>query len=446
MRRALAVALLATLVLAGCSTPFGTVGKSDPPGDPLGWENGYWYDESLAVTPEDGYNESEREAVVARAMARVEQIRRLEFEETVPVEVISRDEYIDRQGSGNDGANGSARTHELWNNQVWEGLFVVGEGDDFSESSNETVSASIQGYYSPSNDSIVIVSDSATPTIDPRTLIHELVHALQDQQGWLGGRQDTQDRQLAARSVTEGDATYVEARYRRNCRSDWNCLPNPESGGGGGGGSDSINRGLLLTIYAPYGGGSQFVGHVQQREDWDAVNDLYERPPNSTEQMIHPDKYPDEKPVNVTVPDRSSEEWRRFDHDPVADTLGEASIFAMLVSNDAVTAEGAERYRYDAEASAGWGGDSLVPYRDGDGNYGYVWKTVWDTERDAEQFHAAYLDVLSNNNATERDGNVYVIPEESEFGDAFRVVRDGDTVLIVNAPSVDDLDEIHGAD
>ncbi|MFB6129612.1 MAG: hypothetical protein ABEJ28_02195, partial [Salinigranum sp.] len=66
---------------------------TDPARDVIGWEAGYWYDEPIAVDQSDGLNRSEREAFVARTMARVEKIRDLEFEQSVPVKVISRAEY-----------------------------------------------------------------------------------------------------------------------------------------------------------------------------------------------------------------------------------------------------------------------------------------------------------------------------------------------------------------
>ena len=56
MRKLVAVCLL--LVLAGCTGPVADLnpfGHDRAPGeDPLGWENGYWYDDSLSVTAEDG--------------------------------------------------------------------------------------------------------------------------------------------------------------------------------------------------------------------------------------------------------------------------------------------------------------------------------------------------------------------------------------------------------
>ncbi|WP_237560395.1 hypothetical protein [Halolamina rubra] len=92
------LAVVCCLVLAGCAAP---AAPSPTPGeDRLGWEDGYAATDSVAVDASDGLNESELDAVVARTMARVELIRGLEFEETVPVEVISREEF--RNGSSRD--------------------------------------------------------------------------------------------------------------------------------------------------------------------------------------------------------------------------------------------------------------------------------------------------------------------------------------------------------
>jgi len=436
-RLRLAVAAVAVLaLLAGC-TAFESLSGGHPEGDPasdrIGWENGYWYDDPVNVTSADGYNATEREAVVARTMARVERIRDMEFNETVPVDVLSREQYLANRSGG-----GGNATHSRWNDQVWESLFIVGESSSYSNSSSETLGQSVQGYYSPGEDAIVLVSDSPTPTIDRTTLAHELVHALQDQHFGFGADGETQDRQLANRGVTEGDARYVDTLYENRCGSEWACIPQPDAGEGGGSANSDYNRGLFLTIYTPYAAGSQFIDQVRAQSGWDGVNQLYDARPESTEQLVHPQLYPDEDPVNVTVADRSSGEWRRFDVDPVADTVGEASVYAMLVHNGAVDPE--NRYGYDSEPSAGWGGDSVVPYTNGTTG-AYVWETAWDSEADAEQFHAAYLDVLAAHDARNPRGNVYVVPD-GEFADAFRVVRDGDTVRVVNAPTVDGLSEV----
>jgi len=432
----LAVGLVALLLLAGCGN-FVAVGRQGQPvGDRLGWEDGYWYDDDLAVTTDDGLNESERRAVVARAMARVERIRGLEFDQRVPVEVISREQYRERFDGG---GGGESAAFEAWNNQVWEALFLVGEDRNVSAVFDDVFGATVQGFYSPGRDEIVVVSDSATPTVDRGTLAHELVHALQDQHPDLafGVGAQTQDRQLAEDGLVEGDANAVQAEYESRCGRAWDCLPRPERAP-----TDrpaEFNRGVFVTLFAPYAAGPGFVGALRERGGWAAVDAAYGQFPASTEQVIHPAAYPDEKPVNVTVQDRTSGGWERFDLDHTTDTVGEASIYATFQANDQVTR--APAFDYSHPLSAGWDGDAVVPYRDGT-RYGYVWKTVWESPAEAREFADGYRGVLRAHDATERADGVYVVPESDPFGDAFRVTRRGETVLVVNAPTRADLGDV----
>jgi hypothetical protein len=297
----------------------------------------------------------------------------------------------------------------------------------------------VLGYYSPGSDRIVIVSETETPMVSRTTLAHELVHALQDQQFGLNRTAETQDTQLATNGVVEGEANYIQQIYQQRCASGWDCIAMPESNGGGGGGSSSRNAGVFTVILQPYVSGPQFVNAVYGEGGWDAVDELHSEFPASSEQVIHPRRYPDEEPVEVTVTDRSNTEWDRFDHDPVADTVGEASIFATMYHNDQTDAD---RYSYQSTPSEGWAGDTVVPYHNESGAGGYVWVTQWDSEADAEEFADAYRGALTEEHDATRDGTVYVVPG-GPFADAFRVTREGDTVRIVNGPTVEDLDDIH---
>jgi hypothetical protein len=67
--------------------------------------------------------------------------------------------------------------------------------------------------------------------------------------------------------------------------------------------------------------------------------------------------------------------------------------------------------------------------------------TKWDTERDAEQFHRAYVRMLRGHDATREEPRVWVVPD-GPFEDAFHVVRRGQTVTITNAPDVSDLSDV----
>ena len=396
------LALVCCLLLAGCVAP--AAPSATPDGDRLGVVDGYAADADLAVDASDGLNDSELDAVVARTMARVELLRGLAFEETVPVDVISRQEYLN--GSSRDTVVDSPA--ERAREQRYEAAMLVGE----------------------------------TPTVDRGTLAHELVHALQDQRLSLLGGADGYDERIAGTGVVEGDASYVEQRYEARCGAEWDCIAPPE-----GGGAEPIadrDLGLYLTIYAPYSEGPEFVHRVHGRGGWTAVNDLYVRPPASSEQLIHPGAYPEDRPARLIVPDRSTAAFDRAR----GGTVGEATLFAMLWQQRAID-RGSLRtdpgpysaYNYSHPATEGWAGDRLVPYFGSDGD-GYVWKTRWETERDARQFATAYRGLLADSlNATAAGDGVYRVAD-GPFADAFRVTREGRTVRIVNAPTVDALDEV----
>ncbi len=471
-----AVALAALLVVAGCSAPaveaptasapgggsdaVGTPNADfdDPDSDVLGWEDGYWYNESVSVDQSDGLSDEELRAYVARAMARVEFIRGKEFDQRVPVSVLSREEYRNRSGGSGDSDGPS--DYQRWNDQVWEALFVTGESQDSGSAISDTRSAAVAGFYSSRDDEIKVITDTPeSPTIDNATLVHELVHALQDQQYDLskpkyGG--DTQDEQLAVDGLIEGDANYVERRYAQQCGAAWDCVATPESAGGGDGGGDGPNLGILLTIFQPYSDGPVYIGDLVDLGGWETVDEEFEDPPESTEQVIH---RTDDEPVPIEYRDRARNGWETFPDQGVdgSDTVGEASMYVMFWyqarTADADTVdlrsisdtEGPyDTYNYDAEPSAGWGNDRLFPYQKGSGadaEYGYVWVTEWDTEEDAREFQRAYRAILDAQDAEQRAENTYVIPDGG-FEDAFRVTRSGTRVTIVNGPTTDDLDDI----
>ena len=447
---------------------------ADPGRDRLGWEGGYWHNESVAVDRSDGLNDAELAAVVNRSMARVEYVRGLEFERPVPVEVISRAAYRNRT----DGRSYSS-ADRLHQNVKWEATFMIGESTDALGVQDRNRGAAVRGFYSPADERIVVVSENASdPELDEITLAQELFHALQDQRfGLAGFDQSTRELHNARDGVIEGDGNYVDHLYEQRCGAEWDCLSPRESGSSSSsGGSPDVHVGLYQVTYQPYSDGVVFVQERRQRLGWDGVDALYERPPNSTEQTIHPALYGVDEPAPIAVPDRSADRWRVPDVGPVDyAAFGEAGLFVTLWYPSYVESQAAGRprdvvipyrahlnytpdgselaeldpYSYSHPASAGWGRDRLVPYVTNDSaatnETGYVWKTVWDSPSDARQFADAYVALLAYHNATDVDaetdgpGTVYRIPEGEPFADAFRVVRANDTVVVTNAPSVAEL-------
>ncbi len=492
MRTVTAIAVAVMLVLAGCSQAPGTdtttgpnattqgtqstaapgdgaavVHPPDPDSDVLGWENGVWYNETINVTRSDGLNNSEMDAVVNRAMARVEKIRQLEFEKKVPVKVVSRSEFKKNQQSQK-----TPPKRRTFDNVKYEALMMVGESTDSIAVQNRNTGSSVGGYYSPRKESIVVISNNeSAPKMDEITLSQELFHALQDQKYNLSTfDQRTREDHNAVDGIVEGDGNYVDHLYEQRCKNAWKgtCLL-PQNEGNGGGGGDLANIGPYLLKFQPYSDGPPFVKSVRQKGGWQAVNDLYQNPPASTEQVIHPKKYGADAPADVSIRDTTSNGWQRLEPKgrPNYAKVGEAGIMSMFTYptyesqgktqiipfNKFVNRKNGEPAKFDplnyrSEPSAGWDGDRIAVYTNGRAaanETGYVFKTKWDSRKDARQFVDTYERLLQYRDAKKVDdrANTWEVPQKNGFSDAFYVQQKGDTVVIVNAPSVGDLSDVH---
>ncbi len=412
---------------------------ADPAEDRLGWEQGYWYNESLPIDQSDGLNQSELDVVTARMMARVEQIRQLEFTDDVSVEVISREEYESRRGGGGFG-------YGEWQQTYYEAAFLVDQDTDVNDAFQSLYGSSVAGYYSPQQEAIVLVSDNPDEVrVDPTTLAHELVHALQVDALPRTPRAQTLDQSTAYQGVTEGDPNFVMDLYVERCETEWDCI---EDNSGNSSVPPNFNFGLYASIWVPYSDGPTLVESVYEDGGWDAVNDLYSNPPASTEQVIHPETYPDDDPVDVSIEDRSSGNWERADrrYGSVEGTFGEATLFSMLWHNGVIASDHVRtddnRWNYSHPYTDGWGGDAVVPYTNGE-DTGYVFKSTWDTEGDAQEFREGYVKLLESKGATEIREGVYRVPDDSGFGGVYRISVEGKTMTVVKAPDEASLDEIH---
>jgi len=446
----------------------------DPDSDRLGWENGRWYNESIDVDASDGLDDEELDAAVARSMARVEAVRGLEFERTVPVEVLSREEFRAESRQGFDNTSTSDRIHQ---NVKYEALFMVNESTDAVAVQRRNRGASVGGYYDPREERIVVVSDNPeSPRLSEVTLSQELFHALQDQTFNISRYdQTTRERHNAVDGIIEGDGNYVDYLYQQRCElpadaaDHWgDCLEDvPAANESAGSGARLANFGLYLVTYQPYSDGPPFVRDVRREGGWEAVNAVYDDPPASTEQTIHPEKYTEDAPANVSIADRSNERWRPLDLNGTVDhaEFGEAGLASMFIypaydsrvrdpfippeqflnRNDSGDVDRFDPLNYSNRYSAGWDGDRLQPYVTDESaetnETGYVWKLVWDSPAEAEEFAEGYRRLLELRGARQAGANTYVIPEEDGggFADAFHVTVDGNETTIVNAPSVDAL-------
>jgi len=299
--------------------------------DTVGYVEGYWYDDELAVDDQSNavVDEDELDPVIYRAMARVETIRNMTFADEVAVDVVSRETY--RQTNEERFANYTA-AERLEQNVGYEALFTVDRETAAADATETVYGGAVKGYYDPETDEIVIVSENPeTPELDELTLGHELVHALQDQRFNLSQLHgSTQDAELAGNGLAEGDASWVEREYEAQCGSEWDCL---SPSGGEQAGTFDVNWGIYFAVYQPYSDGPDYVDHLRrQGEGWSAVDAAYDDPPATTSAVIHPGS--EREPADVSVPDSSSDGWRQLTvgGEVANDTVGEAGMVAMFAA------------------------------------------------------------------------------------------------------------------
>ena len=471
----LAVALL--VALAGCgflgvggdgsapngtdSTPAGTPPPA-PETDVIGWEDGYWHNSSVAANNSDGLNASERAAVTARAKARVEYVRGLEFDGNVSVSVISRENF-----SAASGGNTSEALRDF-DNAKFEALMLIGGGTDSIETQEDSLNASVAGYYSPDRDAIVIVSDSPTPTFQgERTLAHELVHALQDQHFALGDQEaaTSRDAHNGRNGLIEGDPQSVQFDYLDRCGEEWSCIQAPESDGEGGASNASTpNLGVYLLQFFPYSDGPGFVASLRDGDDWSAVNAAYESPPGSATEVIYPERYGNFQPREATLTDDLRGGWERVrppnrpDHGRLGQS-GLAAMFAYTLYDDynrsavvdprtflntgptGMSINETDPINYDIPPVRGWTGDRFHAYADGD-ELAYRWRLTWESNAAAQRFASEYRGLLQHWGGEATGDGHWRLPADSPFAGRMHVAVNGDTVTLAHADTSGDLADV----
>src|SRR5208282_6136296 len=116
---------------------------------------------------------------------------------------------------------------------------------------------------------------------------------------------DDDDRQLALKSVGEGDATLAGLGYATGKMNDETVdilvarldqLPAQFAALTAG-----VPEALSEPLIFQYSAGAHFVGEAFHRGGWKAVDELYRNPPQSSQQIMHPAYYFDHPVLPATI-------------------------------------------------------------------------------------------------------------------------------------------------
>jgi len=281
--------------------------------------------------------------------------------------------------------------------QVLSILGLLPRDYDIKTLYTDLYSEQIAGFYDDETNEMVVVQGTGFDGPERATYAHEFTHALQDEAYDLTNGLKTDEETCrkdseycaAVQSLIEGDATLSEQLWllysassqdRDQLDEFYSTYESPVY--------DSAPEFLQQDFTFPYDKGVYFVLEFYQKGGYAAVDKLYQDPPVSTEQILHPERYPDDKPVKLELPDYGAAlgaDWEEIDRN----TVGEWYTYLILAYGDLRDA------RLDEDealrASEGWGGDSYVVYSGPQAEEtALVYVSQWDSKADAREFWLSF--------------------------------------------------------
>lgn len=295
----------------------------------------------------------------------------------------------------------------------------------------------IAGFYDSDTDSFTIIEDDGSfGALDKTVYAHEFVHALQDQYydlDALDPEDSNDDASMAITALVEGDATLAMQLYTLEYLDSSELFEAlSESMEVDTEMMDSAPPAIVAQMVFPYEAGLVFVQTLYQDGGFEAVDRAFANPPQSTEQILHPERYlTGETPQIVSSPpltDTLGAGWEYVD----ANVLGEFGLQLYLGAYlDTETA---------AAAADGWGGDwYAVHSNDETGGIVMVLRTVWDQESEATEFFDVYRAFRQAHPGASPAG-------EScwENADAVCIYQSGDETLVIRAPDLELAAQLRG--
>ncbi|MXY31459.1 MAG: hypothetical protein F4043_06770 [Gammaproteobacteria bacterium] len=242
----------------------------------------------------------------------------------------------------------------------------------------------VAGFYDPDSVALYVRSGQDEETVES-VLVHELVHAAQDQFADLDAlteRGRGNDRQIAAQAAAEGHATLVMLEYalakRQGSEVDLVAIPNfidlmGPSLAGAASSSPVLSTAPAIvreSLVFPYVQGTEYVRVLWQRRPG-RPPPFGELLPHSTEQVLEPERAfgpePD-APLNIELSGGGASVT-------YTNSLGVAEIGILF-----------EEVAGDGRPIRGWEGDQFALVEGGDGSRGLVWWSVWEDEAARDAF------------------------------------------------------------
>jgi hypothetical protein len=317
--------------------------------------------------------------------AQVVELRGLQPESAVPRQTLDEAELRVRIGEIFEKDN--PPDYVAGSERLLKAFGLLAEEASLKDTYLDLLGGQVAGFYDPDAGELFVISRSGSlgPT-EKVTFAHEFTHALQDQHFdyWRNADdwRDNSDLALARTALSEGDATLLMTLWSQDSLSPEELQQmytedlDPESL------AALLAAPAILreTLLFPYTSGLNLVLGIQAAGGWASVDAAYDRPPDSTEQVLHPDKYADaEKPESIDLPSDAAAHMGDGWQEALRDTLGELQL-SIWLKGDPASAEDA------VQAAAGWNGDRVVVLTGSDDAWAVASVSEWDSPDDAAEF------------------------------------------------------------
>ncbi len=277
---------------------------------------------------------------------------------------------------------------------LYQLLGLLSKTADLATLLSDLYGEQVAGFYDGETGELVVpIRDDGFSPVQKATMVHELTHSLTDQNfDFHAGYQAMFDEQRydeasAYQALIEGDASLNEVLYLQTLSQTELGEFFAEALQAGTGQLDAAPRFLQETLIFPYDTGLAFVQGLYLSDGWDSVDEAYGRLldlPGSTEQIITPDDYGRDLPIDVRMPDITVPGYT-LEENSVWGEFGLRVMFGGVMDEEATLT-----------AADGWGGDRYSLWYDGT-NAAFLILYEGDTGQDLEETRIAFLEYATTN-------------------------------------------------
>lgn len=323
--------------------------------------------QQLVVPPLAGQSHADFLKATDEVLSQMSEILHLPQKGELKKSIRSRDEI--RQYVLKDFQKEKEKQERLADELMGKKLGLIPENLDWEPFLLDLLTEQIAGLYDPKSREFYI-ADWIEPADQREVMAHELTHALQDEhfsiEKWADAAKPNDDAEFARHAVLEGSAFAAMldwtlrdkgASVRESPDLDRLLDPDMMTGGEKSPKFDSAPQFVRDTLLFPYLSGAIFTqALLRQYDGWEGFNRVFEHPPASTQQILHPDLYfRDVKPQKVNLPalpSSAARQWKKLE----ASVGGEFLLLEWLKEF-----MGPARAK---ELSSAWTGDEFAIYAD----------------------------------------------------------------------------------